>query len=77
MVAPSVAGFAVRECSWDASNGGLRDDATIYEAAARQIHSLAYHLEHRKFAHLRRAYAWFLGGFLAAGVAQLITLAVR
>jgi hypothetical protein len=54
--------------------GVLREDASIYEAVTRQVHSLAYHLEHRKFAHLRRAYAWFLSGFVAAGVAQLITL---
>jgi hypothetical protein len=56
--------------------GICRDDATIYEASARQVHALAYHLEHRKFVHLRRAYAWFLAGFFAAGLAQLITLAV-
>ncbi len=41
------------------------------------MHALAFHLEHRKFAHLRRAYAWFLAGFVAAGLAQVVTLAVR
>ena len=56
--------------------GICRDDAAIYEASTRQVHALAYHLEHRKFVHLRRAYAWFLAGFVAAGVAQLIMLAV-
>jgi len=54
-----------------------RDDAALYEAVTRQVHALAFHLENRKFAHLRRAYAWFLSGFVAAGLAQLITLAVR
>jgi hypothetical protein len=54
-----------------------RDDAAIYEASTRQVHALAFHLEHRKFAHLRRAYAWFLAGFVAAGLAQVVTLAVR
>ena len=54
-----------------------REDATLYEALARQVHALSFHLERRKFGHLRRAYAWFIAGFVAAGVAQLITVAVR
>jgi len=57
--------------------GICRDDASLYEAITRQVHALALHLERRKFGHLRRAYAWFLSGFIAAGLAQLITFAVR
>jgi len=52
-------------------------DATVYEAITRQVHALSFHLEHRKFRHLRRAYAWFVTGFVAAGIAQLVILAVR
>jgi Family of unknown function (DUF5706) len=57
--------------------GVCREDASLYEALTRQVHALSVHLERRKFAHLRRAYAWFLSGFIAAGFAQLITLTVR
>jgi hypothetical protein len=54
-----------------------RNDASLYEALTRQVHALSSHLERRKFGHLRRAYAWFIAGFVAAGLAQIITVAVR
>ena len=50
-----------------------RDDATLYDAQARDLHRQGLYLLTHKFRYLRFGYAMFLLGFAGAGVVVAIT----
>jgi hypothetical protein len=49
----------------------LRDDATLYETAVRDIHSLGQYLYRKKYRYLRYAYVALIGGFIAATTVEV------
>jgi len=54
----------------DALHAILIDDATLYEAAVRDIHSLGVYLYRKKYRFLRYAYVALLVGFIAATIVE-------
>lgn len=51
--------------------GILRDDATLYETAVRDIHSLGVYLYRKKYRFLRYAYVALIAGFVAATTVEV------
>ena len=49
----------------------LRDDATLYETAVRDIHSLGVYLYRKKYRFLRYAYVALIAGFVAATTVEV------
>jgi hypothetical protein len=50
----------------------LKDDATVYEALARNLHNQSTYLLQAKYRYLTMSYLAFLGGVIAATVAYVV-----
>ncbi|MCB1606839.1 MAG: hypothetical protein KDI71_07675 [Xanthomonadales bacterium] len=54
----------------------LRTDRAVYENLANDLYSLGVYLARHKYPYLRLSYLFFLTGFVAACVIQVITLTI-
>jgi len=52
----------------------LADDASVYQIAIRDIHSLGVYLYKKKYRYLRFAYVALIGGFVLAAIVEMVVL---
>jgi hypothetical protein len=54
----------------------MKPDGSVYEAMATDLYELGYYLAHHKYRYLRLSYIFFLTGFVAASLEQLLRWAL-
>jgi hypothetical protein len=52
----------------------LADDATVYQIAIRDIHSLGVYLYKKKYRYLRYAYVALIGGFVLSALVEMVVM---